>query len=288
MQKFFQAALLGAAFLYAQCVWSCIVQDDVGKQITLSHPAKRIVVLAPDLVEDIFAIGAGDRIVGVIEGSDYPEQAKKINRVGTYAGADLERIVELKPDLILAWKYSFPRQIHALRELGFPVFVTAPKHITDVPAILNKLGCLTGKTQQSRYAALAYTKSMHALELKYQQRKKLKVFYLVDANALITINHSSWINQAIELCGGKNIFADAKVIAPEVSRESILVRNPDVILFNTVSDAWKKSWQAWPQISAVQKKHLYAVRPDVIARAGPRLVEGVRQICQYLDRSRTG
>lgn len=265
---------------------SCEVTDDAGHHLKLPHPAKRIVVLAPDLVEDMFAIGAGSQVIAVVKGSDYPRAANKILQVGSYSGIDLERIVTLKPDLIIAWKYGFTRQIAVLRELGFPVYISAPSKLEDVPHLLQQLGCLTGKTASADAAAREFEQSIS--QLAAVKRKPLKVFFQIDTYTLQTINQDSWINQVLALCGGQNVFADANIIAPVVSREAVFVANPDVILNDSTNDSWKKTWQSWPEIQAVKSQHLYTVTPDLIARAGPRLVKGARQVCDYLDAARKG
>ena len=288
MKKILSAALAGAAFLCAQITWSCVVADDMGHSVVLDHPAQRMVVLAPDLVEDLFAIGAGDRIVGVIQGSDYPLAARSIDLVGSYAGLDLEKIVALQPDLIVTWKYAFPRQISALRRLGFQVYVTSPRLLQDVPVLLRKFGCLTGKMKQAHARAEQFDHHIEMLRQQYQTHKLLKVFYLVDARAMITVNQDSWINQVIELCGGKNIFADARVISPEVSRESVILKNPDAIFYNSKNNDWQSSFKQWPVIAAVKNQQMYSIDPDLIARSGPRLVLGAELLCQKLERARTG
>ena len=257
---------------------ACVITDDAGQQIQLRSPATRLVVLAPDLVENVFAIGAGSRIVGVVSGSDYPAAARTIQSVGSYAGIDLERIVALHPDLIIAWKYAFPRQIAALKQFGIPVYVAAPRKLEDVPRTMRNLGCLTAQSRTAEAAASQFERDMHGL--RAETRKSIKVFFQIDRYALMTINHDSWINQVIELCGGKNSFANAKVIAPEVSRESLLMENPDVIFNVGLDDGWKATWQAWPEMTAVKRQHLYTIEPDLISRAGPRLVRGAQQVCR--------
>jgi ABC-type Fe3+-hydroxamate transport system substrate-binding protein len=258
---------------------SCVVTDDAGQSLQLSSPAKRIIVLAPDLVENVFAIGAGDQVIGVVQGCDYPSAARRIAQVGSYMGIDLERIVALKPDLIIAWKYAFPRQLAALKRLGIPVYVAAPKKLEDVPRLMRHLGCLTAHEQSAEVAAHQFEDSMKHLPVRAANKPRVKVFFQIDRYALMTVNQDSWINQVIELCGGRNLFADAKVIAPEVSRESILMANPDVIFNVAENNGWQSAWQRWSQIAAVRDHRLYSIEPDWIARAGPRLVLGARQAC---------
>lgn len=278
---------LCAGILFSlQAAAACDVTDDAGSNIKISHSAEHIIVLSPDLVETMFAIGAGNKVIGVVQGSDFPAQARKISSVGSYSGIDLERIVTMHPDLIITWKYAFPRQVAALRQLGFPVYVSAPKKLEDVPRLMRQLGCLTGKNAAAEKAAQQFEDDLHALASV--KRKPLNVFFQIGEYALITVNHDSWINQVMALCGGRNIFADAKTIAPEVSREAVLAANPDVILADATSNSWKKSWQAWPEMRAVARQHLFTIDPDLIARAGPRLVLGARQVCAYMDAARNG
>lgn len=278
---------LSFLFLCAGIVFSlsamaaCDVTDDAGSHLQLVKPARRIIVLTPDLVENIFAIGAGDRVIGVVKGSDFPAAAMNIPVVGSYSGIDLERIVAMHPDLIITWKYAFPRQLAALKQFGIPVYVAAPKALEDVPRQLRQFGCLTGRMQQAEQAAQQFTQEINALRVHAAQQK-LKVFFQIDGAALITINRDSWINQVLELCGGQNIFANARTVSPEVDRESILASNPDLIMSVSTNNDWKRAWQAWPGISAVRHHQLFTIDPDSISRAGPRLVRGARQVCAYL------
>jgi iron complex transport system substrate-binding protein len=265
---------------------SCVVTDDAGHRLELSKPATRLIVLAPDLVENVFAIGAGGRVIGVVQGSDYPAAVRRIPQVGSYSGIDLERIVAMQPDLIVAWKYAFPRQLTALQSLGIPVFVAAPKQLDDVPRLLRQLGCLTAQGESAAVAADQFAKEVEQLRQQAAGKTRLKVFFQIDRHALLTVNKDSWITQVLTLCGGQNIFSNAKTVAPEVSREAILVANPDVILNDSFTDDWKKSWQDWPEMTAVSQKKLYTIAPDWISRAGPRLVKGARQVCDSLAAAR--
>ncbi len=258
------------------------VTDDAGQSIPVTTPAKRLLVLAPDLVENVFAIGAGDRVVGVVQGCDYPPAARRLQQVGSYAGVDLERILALHPDLIVTWKYAFPRQLAALKRFGIPVYVAAPKKLEDIPHLMRNLGHLTGQDLTAEMAAQHFEKDINELKSEPRLAPAPKVFFQIDRYALITVNQDSWINQVIELCGGKNIFAHAKVIAPQVNRESIVMENPDIIFNVSVNDDWKQSWQSWSSVTAVKQQRLVTLQPDWISRAGPRLVQGAGQVCAAL------
>ncbi len=277
--------LIGIIAFCSQAI-ACDVGDDTGNALHLAHPAKRLIVLAPDLVENVFVIGAGHSIVGVVQGSDYPKAALAIPVVGSYSGVDLERIVAMHPDLIIAWKYAFARQLAALRRLGIPVYVAAPKQLNDVPALMRKLGCLTGHEQAANTAAAQFETSLQQIKKSVKYKQAPTVFFQIDHHLLMTINKDSWINQVIALCGGKNLYADAKVITPEIAREALVLANPEVIMNISDDDQWKSEWQKWTDITAVKNRALYSIRPDFISRAGPRLIEGVRQVCRSIQAGR--
>ncbi|MBV8802592.1 MAG: cobalamin-binding protein [Gammaproteobacteria bacterium] len=258
---------------------ACEVMDDTGHLIKSMHPAQRIVSLAPDLTEILFAAGAGDKIVGVVKGSDYPLTATKIPIVATYNSIDLEKILVLHPDLIIAWTET--SYISQLNKLGIPIYLSHQKKLTDIANTLEKFGCLAGTEKQANLASRNYLQRYHALQKKYSNSKPLTVFYQVWATPLMTITKNSWINEIITLCGGKNIFADLNGVAVEVNVEGVVVANPEVII-GTQTDGLKQ-WQAWPKIRAVHTKHIYAIDPDLIERASPRVLNGVEEVCWRLS-----
>lgn len=282
------ALMIGAVFCCASTSFALTVKDDAGNDVVLLQPAKRIVALTPDLVENLFAIGAQNQLVGVIAASDYPKAAKEIASVGGYSGIDLERIMMLKPDLIVTWKYAFPRQVAALKRMGVPVFISNPKTLHDVPGLFMRLGELTGKKQQAKKLADVYSAKLYQLKMTYHDKKTVSVLYLVDNLALITVTKASWINDILQLCGGENIFADLHAVSPQVSREAIMYKNPQAIIHGARNNDWQQSWQNWPSLVAVKKNKLFTVEPDLVSRAGPRLPQGAEEICQYLDRVREG
>lgn len=265
---------------------SCVVTDDAGRDIKLKKPAQRIISLAPDLTETLFAINAGERIVGVISGSDYPAAAKKIVQVGSYTGIDLERVIALHPDLIVTWSNTFSRSLSTLQKFNIPIYMAQPKRLEDIPRTMKNLGCLTGENQISAQAASTFTQRLELLKQKYSQQKPVTVFYQIGSYSLITINKNSWINQAIEICGGRNIFAAANIIAPEVGWEAVVTANPQVIISDATQGDWRKRWQAWPSIWAVKEQKMFSVNPDLIERAGPRILDGASQVCEYLQKTR--
>lgn len=272
---------IGLICVFPVLVFACDVTDDAGQKIHLSHPAERIISLAPDLTEMLFAAGAGSHLVGVMQGSDFPAAAKKIPVVASYNQLDSERILTLKPDLIVVWEEGALAQ--TLKRWDIPVYHSHQKKLTDIATTLQRLGCLAGTQKIADHSAAKFLQDYHYLQKKYSNRKPVTVFYQVWQQPLITVTKASWIHDAMTLCGGKNIFANLRGAAPEVNLEAVIVANPDVILGAASKQDWKAFWRRWPQLNAVKKNHLFTVNPDLIERASPRILAGVREMCQALD-----
>lgn len=266
MRSFLAAVLLAAAFPS----FALTVQDDLGRAVILSHPAKRMIVLAPDMVETVYAIGAQSSMVGVVSGADYPLAARSITRVGSFSGLDLERIASLHPDLMLIWGPQFLRALQPFMRAGIPVYVNNPVHLQDIPIFMRRLGVLTGRPQAAERAAANFELSLKQATRLAKHHRERSVFFVLNAKPLMTLNGNNWISEAIVMCGGKNIFANLKLPAPEVDAEAVLALNPDII-FKTSSAS----------LPGLHQKTV-TLPPDLIERAGPRLVQGVKSICQAL------
>jgi iron complex transport system substrate-binding protein len=222
----------------------------------------------------------------VISGSDYPLAAQRIAKVGSYTGIDLEKTLSLHPDLIVTWGNVFFRQTRIFEKLGIPVYTIQTQHLEDIPRTIKNIGCLTGSYKEANQAAEKFSKQLLDLQKKYQRKKPVTVFYQIGDYSLITINKTSWINQAIMFCGGRNIFANIKTASAEVNWESIVIANPQVVISDATNRHWRNRWQHWSQIKAVKEKQLYAIAPNFIDRAGPRLLLGVAQVCEDLELAR--
>jgi len=263
------------------------VTDYSGRTVKLNVAAERIVALAPHIVENVFSAGAGDLLVGVSEYSNYPEQAKGIERVGLRERFSIEAIVSLQPDLVIAWSSgSASSKYRKLQDLGIAVYFDEPKKLPDVAKSINDIGVLTGRYKIAQKAANKYLSDLNKLQQAYTSRKTVAVLYQVWNSPLQTINKDSIISDVIHLCGGRNIFADAAVIAPKISIESVLDRNPDAIVASGMGEErpdWLDQWLAWPTISAVKQKNLFFIHPDLLQRHTIRLLRGAQQLCEQLD-----
>jgi iron complex transport system substrate-binding protein len=266
------------------------VTDDTGVPVTLRAPARRIVSLAPHITEVLFAAGAGARIIGSVDYSDYPPAAKRIARVGGYSQLDLETVAALKPDLVIAWESGNPpAAVAKLRTLGVPVFVNQPDRILDVARSIEQFGRLAGTGAVADGAAAEFRERYAGLEARYAKRPKLRVFYEIWKEPLMTINGKQIISDAIRLCGGENVFADLPALAPKVSVEAVLATNPDVIVASGMGEArpeWLDDWKRWPQLAAAAKGNLYFVPPELIQRHTPRVLDGAQRLCEDLEAAR--
>jgi iron complex transport system substrate-binding protein len=281
--KFLCGSLVLFLFLINPAFANDIV-DDAGNKIKLTHPAQRVISLAPDLTEILFAIGAGTKIIGVVSGSDYPSAAKNIPVVASYNSIDIEKIRLLHPDFIVAWAET--RYLTQLKKLKVPIYLSHQYKLMDVATTLQKLGSLLGTEKKANESAEKYLEQYQALKEKYANQKKLMVFYQVWPNPLMTITKNSWINEAISLCGGENIFANLYGVAPEVNVEAVIAANPDVIIGTDAANDGMRQWQAWHELNAIKNHNTYFIHADLIERAGPRILDGVLEVCQSLSLAR--
>ncbi|MFT3734613.1 MAG: cobalamin-binding protein [Rhodocyclaceae bacterium] len=293
--------LLGLCLLgFALCAGAAgiSVKDDTNQTLTLAQPAQRVISLAPSLTEVVFAVGAGDKLVGAIDYSDYPAAALKVPRIGSNQRLDLERIAALKPDLVLVWhRGNALREVEKLRTLGIPMFYIEAQDIADLPGVMQRLGQLLGTGASADEAAQRFRQRYDKLRATYVGRKPLRVFYQIGEKPLLTINDKQIISDVIQLCGGINVFGKEPMTVPQLLTESVIAANPDVILTARKSDgdpAAKRadatsrlaSWQAYASMTAVKNQQLWAVSGDEISRHGPRILDAAEAVCAVLDGAR--
>ena len=267
-----------------------IVPDDAGRMLTLASPTRRIVSLAPNVTELLYAAGAGNFVVGAVAYSDYPEAAKNIPRVGSGAGLDIEAIAALHPDLVIAWQSGNPSwQVERLAALGMPVFTTEPRHLDDIADLLEKFGKLSGTNAVAGKTAADFRRRLVQLRSRYSGRPVAPVFYQILDSSLLTVSRRHLINDVIQLCGGQNVYADLAGLTPRVDVESMVKRNPEVILasgYEPLWPEWRDRWRKWPMLSAVMRDNLFLIPPDLIHRQSPRILEGAEQVCAALEQAR--
>lgn len=263
--------------------------DDAGRQLVLQHPAQRIVSLAPNTTELLFAAGAGERIVGTVEYSNYPEAARAIPRIGSFQQIDIERLIALRPDLIVLWADGgMERQLDAVRRLGIPVFYSQAHKLSDIPDSIERLGILTGTASKAAQAAAGQRAALAKLAARYQDRPPVTVFYQVWGKPLYTLNGKHILSDVLRLCGGRNVFASLSAAAPVVSTEAVLLADPEAMITGAAHGQARDldMWKAYPQLRAVRRGNLFAIDADLLSRAGPRLIDGAAAVCERLDEAR--
>jgi iron complex transport system substrate-binding protein len=269
--------------------------------MTLARPVKRVISLAPSLTELLYEAGAGDRLVGTVDYSDYPPEARKVPRIGSNQALDVERIANLKPDLILVWIHgNARREVDQLGALGIPMFYLEPRRIQDIPSALERIGQLMGTHNTARAAAQRFRARYTSLHARYADRTPVRVFYQVAMSPLLTINDQQIISDAIHLCGGSNVFGKESMLVPQLSTESVVAANPDAILAarlgadgQTSGDTQPspeepslKMWSRFSSMKAVKTGQLWLVPEDLVSRPGPRILDGAQAICTALDEAR--
>ncbi|MES2036283.1 MAG: cobalamin-binding protein [Pseudomonadota bacterium] len=291
MSRFLSYAMVaGFAALTAHAQASITVTDDMGNQVTLAKPAQRIISLSPHVTEMIYVAGAGDRIIGTVKYSDYPAAAKNIPRVGDNRQLDIERILAMKPDLLIVWMHgAYERQLEMLHNSGIPYFFSEPHKLDNVAETLLKFGNLFGTEKQAQAAATEFRQQVQQLNNQYQNKSKVKVFYQVWGKPLYTLNDSHIVSDAIRTCGGENIFGKLATTAPVVGTEAVVQENPEVIITGdskTQAVSGVEQWKTFPTLLATKNNNLISIEGDLVNRSGPRIIEGAKLICQGLEQAR--
>lgn len=267
--------LAAILFIAAFPLFALTLQDDLGRSVHLTRTAHRLILLSPDLVETAYSIGAEHQIVGVVLGADYPRAALTLPLMGSLSSLDVERIVQAEPDLIIIWGPAFLRSLQALIKAGVPVYVYDPKHISDIPRMMRHLGQFSGHVAEAEKAAQHFEEIVRAAQVIAPVKKR--VFFELNARPLMTVNGSDWMSEVISICGGENIFANLTMRAPTVDLEAVIAKQPDIII--SMDREGKRAFE-FAQ-NNFHAKYTY-IQPDLIARPGPRLTQGITAVCHAL------
>ncbi len=248
---------------------------------------ERVVTLSPHLAEIVYAAGAGDRLAGVTVYTDFPPTAAGLPRIGDAFRLDMERLSVIGPDLVLAWAEGTPAQlVRRLQELDYRVVRIRTGSVAEVAAALRQVGRLLGTPEAGTRAAAEFLAAMDAAVGVRSQQRPLRVFFQIGSRPLYTVNGEHYISELIRLCGGRNVFAELSGLAPVVSVESVLSRDPELILAPGEDAQALARWQQWESLTAARTGNLRFVPADPVVRPTPRLAEGAAAICAAIDRSR--
>lgn len=264
-------------------------RDDRGKIVILKKPPQRIVSLAPATTEMLFAIGIGERVVGVTSYCDYPPAAKKLPKVGGFVNPSLENIISLKPDLVVAMRGNPLNLLKRLEELGYPVFALNPGKIADVLNDMERLGKITGSKEADKVVKSLKERleRMRNIVGKIPYNKRPTVMIELWDNPLIVFGKNSIGGEVIELAGGRNIIEESRTPYPKISLEVLLKRQPDVIILAHMTKVKNpleevKERENWNKLKAVNEGRVYSIDADIIDRPGPRLVQAVEILHRLL------
>jgi len=251
-------------------------------------PAKRVVTFAPNLAEMMFAVGAGEQLVGVSAWSDFPRDVLELPAIGDVFGIDHEQLSLLEPDLLLVWESGMPAHtVDELRQRGYRVEAISTRNLDDVADALIRIGELTGRQSEGQRVAQSFVEALEELRAENQDAEPIDVFFQISARPLYTINHEHFISEIVSICGGRSIFDDLDDFAPSVSVESVLDRNPEVMLAaaNAGDEAFDE-WSRWPELDASRYANFFLL-PETIGRGSPRLAAAGRSVCTALDQARS-
>ena len=262
--------------------------DQMGRNVVVPKNPRRIISLAPNITEILFAINAGDRVVGVSEFSNYPDAALSLPKVGTYIKPNLERIIELSPDIVIATSDGEKeKEVKKLQTLGIGVYVINPTDFFGIIATVREIGTLVSSEVKAEEVALGMEKKINEVRVKVSGLKKVKVLLTFSMEPIITMSSGTFQDDMIKLAGGTNIAANVRIRYPRFSVEEIIVRAPEVIVVTSMSpgDDLKKADELWSRfgtIPAVKTGRIYMINSDIVDRPAPRIVEGLYELARLL------
>lgn len=266
------------------------ISDSRGKVIRLQQPAQKVIALAPHIVENVFSAGAGDKLIAAVNYSDYPAAARALPQVGGFNNINIEAVIALEPDLVLGWASgNGPAVAEQLERLGIKVYMDEPRTLEDIAAEVVAIGEMTGTQATAQPATQQWLAQLAQLRASHHHSQPLSVFYQVWNEPLQTLNGQHLVSDVIRLCGGENVFNDALSIAPKISIEAVLSRNPDAIVASGMGQErpeWLDAWKKYPKLTAVAEGNLFFVPPDLIQRHTLRILDGTRLMCDALQQAR--
>ena len=274
---------------HALLMWLCwsvtvfadiTVVDDSGATVVLAEPAGKIVSLSPHLTELLFSLGVGDRIEATVDFSDYPEAALNIPRLGNAFSVSVEAVIEQTPDLVVAWMTGGNhRTFEQLRALGYPVFVNEASSLVGIAVAVEQLGILVGKPERGLELAESFRVDLERLRQLSSVTGSSKVFFQISDAQLYTVNSQHLIGQAIEVCGAENIFSDVEFLVPMVSYESVVERNPDVLVVSSPYPGYESAWDdRWNDLGWGDR--VRTINASLITRPSLRMLEGIKMLCE--------
>ena len=264
---------------------------EVNKELNIEESKPTIIALAPHIVEMLYDVGAGGQIIGTTAFADYPEQAKAIPRIGNYVRLQLERVIELQPDLIIAWRSGNPSDdLARLEQLGFNVVYSQPHTFADIAKEIRSFAKLTGHSEQGEQVAHKFEQELAQITKAYQDKTKITGFYELWSRPLTTVAKGSWPQQFLNICQVHNPFKPVLTPYPQISIEQVLPASVQLIIQPLSVNQKERegfNWQDWPIIPAVANKQIIRPDADAMHRMSIRSLTALKDLCASIDKTRT-
>jgi iron complex transport system substrate-binding protein len=264
------------------------MKDSLGRTVTLEGPPERIVSLAPSITEILYFLGLGDRVAGVTRFSSYPPEAARKPRVGSYINLNVEKILSLRPDLVIGTKDgNDPRVVGMLEQAGIAIFIVNPRNVREVIETIATIGRVCGIPEKARDLATDLEKRLSLVVNKTGAKEKPLVFLQINLKPVMTVNRNTFHHDLIRLSGGRNMSADAAITYPRISIEEVIRRKPDVILISSMErggryEGARREWMKWLSIPAVKNNRVHLIDSDLIDRPSPRIVDGLENMARLV------
>jgi iron complex transport system substrate-binding protein len=266
------------------------VVDDTGSHISLPHPVQRIVSLAPGATEMLFAAGAGAKLVATVAYSDAPAAARQVPRIGDSSAIDMERLLALKPDVIVFWPGgNNPAQIAQLQRLGFTLYGQQVNRLADLGASLRRLGLMAGTASAARQRADRIEQQLSQLRARYAKRPALTALLETWNQPLYTVGGRQLMSDALTVCGAVNVFGDLGQLSPAVQTEAVITRDPQLIIAVAPPGGgaqWLEAWRKFPSLQAVRTGNLLDFEDQALSRLGPSVLAATANLCGQIDIAR--
>jgi iron complex transport system substrate-binding protein len=276
-----------ASLATAGAVRAVTLTDEAGRQVRVPDRSERIVSLAPSITEILFAIGAGARVVGVTQYSNYPLEAARLPKVGSYVNLSLEKILALRPDLVIGIRDGNPKAvIDRLAELGVPCYIVDPTSLDGVVTTVRNIGRAVGREQAAYQIAGQMASRIRDVERRVAGLARPRVFYQIGVEPIVSAGQGTFPNILIDTAGGKNVAADMAAY-PQLNVEQVLVARPEIIIVTSMTREYdfervRGFWGRWPGLPAVAAARIYVVDSDLMDRPSPRIVEGLETLARLI------
>ena len=284
-------SLIVLGFLASMACGATFV-DDLGRRVAIDEHPQRIISLAPNITETLFALGLDSRIVGVSLFSNYPKGASRKPRVGNFINPSLERIVALSPDLVIATANGTRKEtVLQLERMGIVTYVIAPREFEDIFMMIRDLGGITGREQVALTLTEDLRRRVDRVKTRTKDREIPRVFLQIGINPLVSVGRDTIHNKLITLAGGINIFGDVDIAYPRVSIERVIAKGPDIIIMTDMRRGGgfareQDKWRQWTDIPAVRNGRIYVIDSDVADRFSPRIVDGLEALAGIIHPER--